>query len=142
MTKANADRHDPPGQTTGNLQRPTHRVAGSPFTFDLGGEVQQLQQEVSWLDGTQNAKTLVKSERFRVVLTALREGSRIEEHHIGAPLSIQTVTGTLQVQVDGHNVNLPSGHVLVLEEGTGYMVEAHTDSSFLLTLAWPDQPAE
>jgi hypothetical protein len=36
-----------------------------------------------------------------------------------------------------NTIDLPAGHVLVLDRGIYHDVEALVDSSFLLTIAWP-----
>jgi len=48
-------------------------MAAAYLEFDLARELEQLHREPGWSSG-QNAKTLVKYEDFRVVLTALDQG--------------------------------------------------------------------
>jgi len=55
-------------------------MAAAYLEFDLERELEQLHREPGWSSG-QNAKTLVKYEDFRVVLTALKAHARLPGHH-------------------------------------------------------------
>ena len=73
----------------------------APFLeFDLKRELEQLHSEPGWGTG-QNARTLVKYDDFRVVLTALRARARLPGHQTEGRISIQTVVGHIQVQAQG-----------------------------------------
>jgi quercetin dioxygenase-like cupin family protein len=108
--------------------------------FDLDGEVRRLWREDASRSG-RNAKTLVKQDDFRVVLTVLRAGRRIQEHKAAGRISIQAVEGHIRIRT-GHEpaaelIDLPAGCLLALDRGVRHDVEALTDSAFLLTVAWP-----
>ena len=61
-------------------RRPHTPPMAAPFLeFDLTRELEQLHREPEWNSG-QNAKTLVKYDDFRVVLTALKARARLPEH--------------------------------------------------------------
>jgi hypothetical protein len=61
-------------------RRPHAPPMASPFLeFDLTTEINQLQREATWNTG-RNARTLMKYDDFRVVLTALKANMRIPEH--------------------------------------------------------------
>jgi len=127
----------PAGQTHGSPERPMHQVAHALLTFDLDAELERLHAEEGWQQGTRNAKTLVKEPDLRIVLIALRQGGRMEEHRAPGRLSIQTLTGRLRLQVREQTIDLPAGHVLVLDPDVAHDVEALEESAFLLTIAWP-----
>jgi len=127
----------PAGQTHGNPERPMHQVARALLTFDLFGEVERLRGEESWRQSMRNAKTLVKEPDFRIVLIVMRQGGRMEEHRAPGRLSIQTLTGHVRLQVLDQTIDLPAGHVLVLDSDVAHDVEALDESAFLLTIAWP-----
>jgi quercetin dioxygenase-like cupin family protein len=127
----------PAGQTHGNPERPMHEVARSSLTFDLAAEVERLQTEESWRQGMRNAKTLVKEPDIRIVVIALRQGGRMEEHRAPGRISIQTLTGRLRLQVRDQTIDLPAGHILMLDPDVTHDVEALDESAFLLTIAWP-----
>jgi quercetin dioxygenase-like cupin family protein len=113
-------------------------MAAAYLEFDLAREIESLHAEPGWATG-HNAKTLVKYDDFRVVLTALRAGMRMPEHRTVGRISIQTVRGTIQVRAEGRTFELSEGRLLTLDRGVPHDVEAREDSAFLLTIAWPDR---
>ncbi len=127
----------PAGQTHGTPERPLHEVARALCTFDLAAEVDRLHLEESWRQGTRNAKTLVKEPDLRIVVIALRQGGRMEEHRAPGHISIHTLAGRLRLRVGARTVDLLAGHVLTLELDAPHDVEAVEESAFLLTIAWP-----
>ncbi len=132
----------PAGQTHGNPERPMHEVARSSLTFDLAAEVERLQTEESWRQGTRNAKTLVKEPDLRIVLIVMRQGGRMEEHRAPGRLSIQALAGRLRLHAQDQTIDLPAGHVLALDPDVAHDVEALDESAFLLTIAWPARASQ
>jgi quercetin dioxygenase-like cupin family protein len=110
-------------------------MAGEYLEFDLGHEIEQLHQEAEWATG-QNAKTLVKYEDLRVVLTVLRAHARMPSHHAEGRITIQTIRGHIQVRAAGRTFGLRAGNVLALDGGLQHDLEALEDSALLLTIAW------
>jgi quercetin dioxygenase-like cupin family protein len=111
-------------------------MAASYLEFDIARELEQLHRETGWQSG-QNAKTLVKYDRLRIVLIALKARSKIPEHQTEGHISIQTVVGHIRVRAQGRSFELRSGGLLALDEGLPHDVEAVEESAFLLTIAWP-----
>src|SRR5688572_17818921 len=82
-------------------RRPHVPSLSEPYLeFDLTREVEQLHHEPEWENG-QNARTLVKYDTLRVVLTALHAKERIPEHRTGGRITIQTVRGRIHVRARG-----------------------------------------
>ena len=128
-----ADTHE----TESHHRRPhPEAMARAYLEFDLAAELEQLHSEPDWSSG-QNAKTLVKFDDFRIVLTALRAGGRIPGHHTAGRISIQTVRGRIQVRAEGRTFDLPAGRLVTLDRDVPHELEALEDSAFLLTIAWP-----
>ena len=118
-------------------RRPHTPPLAAPFLeFDLTRELEQLHREPGWNSG-QNAKTLVKYDDFRVVLTALKARGRLPEHQTKGRISIQTVAGHILVRAEGRTFDLPTGTMLALDRNLLHDVEALEDSAFLITVAWP-----
>ena len=113
-------------------------MADAYLEFDLAREIEQLHQEPEWAAG-QNAKTLVKYDDLRVVLTILRAHAHIPGHQTEGRISIQTVSGHLQVRAQGRTFDLPMGALLALDRGLLHDVQALEDSALLLTIAWPNR---
>ena len=99
-------------------------------------DIEQLHREPEWNSG-RNARTLVKYDDFRVVLTALKNRARLLSHQTEGRISIQTITGHLQVRAQGRTFDLPTGTLLALDQALPHDVEALEESAFLLTIAWP-----
>jgi quercetin dioxygenase-like cupin family protein len=124
------------GQTDGDAERPADDAALVAVPLDLAAEVELLHQQESWRKGDHTAKTLVKQPDLRVVVTALRQGGRIEEHRAPGRITIQTLTGRLRLHAHDKDIDLPAGHIVVLEPGAAHGVEALEESAFLLTIVW------
>lgn len=118
-------------------RRPHTAPMASPFMeFDLPAEVHRLHGETTWNTG-QNARTLVKYDDVRVVLTTLQANSRIAEHKTEGRISVHVLSGHIRVRADGRTFNLRAGGLLALDQGIPHDVEAREESAFLLTIAWP-----
>jgi quercetin dioxygenase-like cupin family protein len=102
----------------------------------LARELAQLHGEPQWKNG-QNARTLAKYDDLRVVLTALKAGARIPEHHAKGRVSIHAVVGHVIVRAQGRTFDLPAGGLLALDRDLPHDVEAVEDSAVLITIAWP-----
>ena len=127
-----SDLHDEvPGR-----RRPHSQPPAAPYQeIDLVSELEQLQREAAWTTG-QNAKTLVKQDALRVVLTALKAHVRIPEHQTDGQISIHAIRGRMLVRADGRTFDLSAGTLLALDRGVRHDIEALEDSAFLLTIAW------
>jgi quercetin dioxygenase-like cupin family protein len=74
---------------------------------------------------------------MRLTLMAIRTGSAVQEHRTGHQVSIHTVSGHVVVHAQGQALDLPAGHVVVLERGIAHDVTATEDSAVLITVASP-----
>ncbi len=117
-------------------QRAPDSTAGPYLEFELQAEIEKLRREPAYESG-RNAKTMVKYEDFRVVLTAIKGGTRIHDHHSAGRISVQTVAGHIRMHALEREFDLPQGRLLVLDRAVQHDVEALEDSAFLLTVAWP-----
>jgi quercetin dioxygenase-like cupin family protein len=105
--------------------------------FNLEREVAQLHEEEAWLRTGRNSKTLVKQPDFRIVLIALQKGGHLEEHSADARISVYTLSGHVKLQLPEQTVDLPDGHLLVLDRALEHDLEALEESAILLTISWP-----
>lgn len=123
-------------------QEPAHRrphtaPMASPFLeFDLTVEVDRLHRETTW-DTGQNARTLMKYEDIRVLLTVLKANAHIPEHQTTGRISVHVLSGHIRLAASGRTFDLRSGSLLALDQGAPHAIEALQDSAFLLTIAWP-----
>lgn len=132
---SDADRHEPAHR------RPHAPPMASPFLeFDLAAEVTRLRGEATW-DTGRNARTLMKYEDFRVVLTLLQANMRIPEHKTDGRISLQVLSGRIRLRASGRTFDLRPGSLVALDQGSVHDVEALEESAFLLTIAWPGRSA-
>jgi quercetin dioxygenase-like cupin family protein len=118
-------------------RRPHPQAMAAPFLeLDLARELDQLHREPEWAGG-QNAKTLVKYDDFRVVLTALKPRHKIPAHQTDGRLSIQTLRGHVWLRAEGRTFDLTVGRVVALDRGITHELEAIDESAILQTIVWP-----
>jgi quercetin dioxygenase-like cupin family protein len=127
-----------PGETGPSPEREGQRLTGPALRFDVAAEVDGLRNEPAWERFDRNARTLVKDGAFRVVLTTLKPGATLDEHRVTARVMVQTVRGHLRLHLtapEAVTIDLPTGHLAVLQPGISHRVEALEESAFLLTVA-------
>ena len=116
------------------------RLTQSPaLLVDLNVEIAELSAHPALQTAGRVAKTLAVHPDFRIVLTAIRKGTRISEHHVPGSISVHTLRGEIALHIQSQVTKLPAGSVLILEQGMAHDVVAQEDSYFLVTIAWPNQ---
>jgi quercetin dioxygenase-like cupin family protein len=137
MTEVTRHGVSPATEQAGEVARPGLHLADPLLALDIPAELAQLRDEETWQRTGRHARTLIKDADLRVVLIALGEGMRMEEHHAPGRITVQTLAGRLTLRAEGQTVDLPVGHVLTLGPAIPHDVEAREESAFLLTIAWP-----
>jgi quercetin dioxygenase-like cupin family protein len=118
-------------------RRPHPRsLSGSFIEFDLVREVEELEREAEWETG-QNAKTLVKYDDYRVVLTTLKARRKVPAHQTDGRVSIQVVKGHALLRAEGRTFDLTPGRIVTFDRGILHELEAIDESAVLQTIAWP-----
>jgi quercetin dioxygenase-like cupin family protein len=113
------------------------RLAEPLLQIDLERELQQLRQEDSWQRETgRSSTTLAKYPDFRIVLILMKGGTQMRQHRAEGRISIQQLKGRVCVHLTDRDVNLSTGHLLVLDCGVLHDVEALEESALLLTISW------
>lgn len=123
-------------QVTAHRRPHAPPMAGQYLEFDLATEVDQLRRETTWNTG-RNARTLIKYDDFRVVLTALQARTRISEHKTEGRISIHMLSGHIRLNASGRVFDLRAGSLIALDQGSAHDMQALEESAFLLTIAWP-----
>ncbi|HXU72289.1 MAG TPA: cupin domain-containing protein [Polyangia bacterium] len=104
---------------------------------DLMTTIGELRDEEPWRVRGHNARTLVKFPDLRVVVVAMRAGSRLHEHRTAARITIQVLVGRIRLHIGEATVELGFGDLLSLDRGLAHDVEAVDESAFVLTLTSP-----
>lgn len=105
--------------------------------IDLQAALASLRAPGSRSSGGHRARTLIKDDELRVVLVSLRAGARLEEHHAPGRITIHALSGHLTVRVAAEAIDLNAGQLVTIARSVSHDVEAHDESAFLLTIAWP-----
>jgi quercetin dioxygenase-like cupin family protein len=127
---------DAPPQESAHRRPHTAPIASPFLEFDLTVEVDRLHRETTW-DTGQNARTLMKYDDFRVVLTVLKANAHIPEHQTTGRISVHVLSGHIRLNASGRTFDLRPGSLLALDQGAPHAIEALQESAFLLTIAWP-----
>lgn len=115
--------------------RPDRPEDGPVVHRRLDEEVARLQAEPAWREGDRNAITLTKRVGLRLVLTALRRGAALQEHHAPAPATLHVLSGRMVLRVGDSPLEMGPGDLVTMEAGLTHSAEALADTVFLLTLA-------
>jgi quercetin dioxygenase-like cupin family protein len=102
----------------------------------LKEEISGILAETPWQQTGRNAKTLAKYGSFRIVLTALKQGSSLEEHRAKGCISIQLLEGRVRVTAAAEVHELSQGELLALDHAVPHAVQALEDSIFLITMSF------
>jgi len=124
-------------EKTEGSQRPPERMDGPFLEFDLRAQIEMLRHEDAYGRG-RNSKTLAKYPDFRIILSVVKAGTRIQQHSASGRLSVQVVSGHIRMHVGEKLLDLPAGRLLILDRAIPHDVQAIEDSAFLVTLTAPD----
>jgi quercetin dioxygenase-like cupin family protein len=115
-----------------SINRP---LAGPVLAFDLGEQIAALRSEEPYQRSGRAGRTLAKSGRFRLVLTAMADGNVIGTHQADSPMTLQVVEGALTFRSNGVEYTMTAGQVLFFGPGEAHDIRATADSALLLTLS-------
>ncbi len=121
-------------------ERDTHVICAPLLSFDLAEEVARLAGEPAYRQGDRNAKTLVKSGRYRLVLATPKAGARLDEDDPQGYVSMLVQKGRIWVDVEGERSEIAEGQVAAIEAGHNWSAEAMEDSVVLMNFSWPETP--
>lgn len=126
------------GRRTPGTER---RINGPLVSFDVPYETALVQAEQAYQQEGHSARTLAKYPDLRVVLVAMKAGTRIEVHETAERLTVQVVLGQIRVWLTrGANTECAEGSFLAMDASLAEAIECLEDCAYLLTVAWP--PAE
>ena len=121
----------------GRIREP-EPTSGPVLTFNLYTEIRRLESEQPW-QAEHTANTIVKYPDLRIILVALKAGGKLLEHRTAGRISIQTLSGLIEVHTRDRVIQLPVGHLVTMDHDLVHDVVAVGDSVFLLTIAWPER---
>jgi len=121
-------------RTSGTELRPARDLA-EPVVIDITSEAWTLFDEPQWNEGDRNSRTVSTTERMRVTLTALRDGSELGNRGTDDTLAVQTLRGSVALEVAGREIDLGQGQLAVVPQPGTWRLRAIGDCLLLLTVA-------
>lgn len=115
-----------------SINRP---LAGPILSFDLARQIEELRREESYGRSGRAGRTLAKSGRFRLTLTAMAAGNEIGTHQADSPMTLQVIQGRLTFRSGDGTHELRAGEVLFFGPGDAHDIRAGEDSALLITLS-------
>lgn len=104
---------------------------------NLPAEIENLRLADSWQRGTgRSSKTLLNSPACGILLIAMKQNTETKEHRVDGRITIHTLVGHIRLRLPDQIVELPAGHLLMLDRGIAHDVQAVDESVFLLTMCW------
>ncbi len=104
------------------------------LSMSVEEEIDRLQSEPEWTSGREDAITLVKYPRMRVVLVALKRGSRMRQRKVEGPLSIYVISGRITIAAEHDEYEVKAKGLFTMRQKYLDEVRAIGDSVFLLTM--------
>lgn len=119
--------------------RKAHVLAAPLQCFDFAEEIAALRRERPYVEQDRNAKTLVKSDAFRIVLAVLKAGARFDEDDPRGHVSMVVREGRVALEVgDGHRTEVGPAQIAAIGAGHRWRALAQEESVVVLHFSWPD----
>jgi quercetin dioxygenase-like cupin family protein len=122
--------------TFASSERHSPVPSGPVLSFDLQAEAQALRSDLIGLESRHNARTLLKADDLRIVLIVSSAGARLHEHRTDNRITVQAVSGHVQLRLPDRAIDLRAAEMLVLDRGIPHDVVAQEDSVILLSINW------
>ena len=106
--------------------------------FSLLTEVEELRSSQQYEATGHTARTLIKGPAFRATLIVLKRGAELKVHRLQEPEAIQTLLGTIRIDVSGVATEHGAAELIVLEPGVARDILALKDCAFLVSIPWSD----
>lgn len=112
-------------------------LAAPLLCFDFAEELEGLKAERPYREQDRNAKTLVKSKAFRLVLVALKVGARFEEDDPRGYVSLLVRQGHVSLHVGDESTEVGTGQIAAIATGHRWWAIATEESVVVLHFSWP-----
>jgi quercetin dioxygenase-like cupin family protein len=116
--------------------RPVELIPSTLMSFPIQAMAQQLMTEDSFQTSGRNALTLIHHPNLTVVLTVLKAGAVLDEHHAPAPVTLVPLFGEIVLASAEGTTRLTLDHskAAVFAAHLPHRVEAQQDSAFILVM--------
>lgn len=105
-------------------------------SFPVQEMAHQLMTEEAFQTSGRNALTLIRDQSLTVVLTVLKAGVVLQEHHASAPVTLLPLFGNIVLLADEgrKSTELSPGTTGAFSAHLEHRVEATQDSAFLIVM--------
>ncbi len=108
------------------------RMIDGPCIFtDLVAVSEQLRKEKAWETNDLNGITVVKTDTLAIVLTIIKEGTRIKKNQVESPFTLMVLNGKLAVETDEKSYKLETGNMLNFHPGISHDIIADKETVLL-----------
>lgn len=115
-----------------SISRP---LTGPFLIFDLQDRLSQLRSEDAYGRSGRAGRTLAKSDRFRLIMVAMREGSTIGTHQADSPMTLQVISGAIRFRLGEEDHRLSAGELLFFGPGDAHDIRAEGETALLITIS-------
>ncbi len=118
--------------------REAHVLAAPLLRFDFAEEIAALRRERPYVEQDRNAKTLVKSDAFRIVLAVLKAGARFDEDDPRGHVSMLVREGRVSLEAGDERTEVGPAQIAAIGAGSRWRALAEEDSVIVFHFSWPD----
>ena len=97
------------------------------------GEVIDVRPLAGAFDKAQT-QTLVKTDSLEVIRVVMTAGKKLPPHRVAGEITVQCLEGHIDFWANGAKRELTAGSLLYLEGGSEHSLDAHENSSLLVTI--------
>lgn len=115
-----------------SINRP---LTGPMLSFDLEQHLVELRQDEAYRRSGRAGRTLAKSGRLRITVTAMAAGNVIGTHQADSPMTVHVLRGHIRFRAAGEQQDLRQGQLLFFGPGDAHDITAEEESVLLLTLS-------
>jgi quercetin dioxygenase-like cupin family protein len=121
-------------ESEGHAYTKTHQLSGEALLFDLDEQARSVLAEARLASVRRAGRTLAKDGSLRLTLVGFVAGGSLDDHKAGGPVSIQVLTGEVEIKVGGRSEQLREKQTLVLASDVTHSLSATTDAVILLSI--------
>jgi len=115
-----------------SINRP---LTGPMLSFDLERQMEELRGDEAYRRSGRAGRTLAKSGRLRIVLTAMNAGVSIGTHQADSPMTVHVLRGHIHFRASGGEHELREGQLLFFGPGDADDIRATEETVLLLSLS-------
>ena len=121
-------------ESTRNRPEGDRIIDAQQLLIDIGSFAKQLKSEKQWKKSDRNSITIFKSDKMRIVLTALRKKAEMYTQYPDNILSLHIIDGRIVLETLSKKIKIRSGQILALHEKIPYTIRAKEKTLVLLTI--------